>query len=334
MWTSWPDSKAWISPGVLGQVGDAAQFDLVVVGHQQLAALGGHEHLPEHPTGLGADRDVVQVGGVGAEAPGAGHRLVERGPDAVVGLELYGGHQALSVGGAQLLHLPVVQQRVHHRVLAPQLLQGASIGGVGPGAGLLLRGKAQLVEQQLAHLLGGVHVEAPLPRGLEHQRPKPLGVGHQLVAQGSQSRHVHPDAHVLHTGQHPDQGNFHVVVEISQALGIQGLQQGRGQMGHGQGVEASLHRRLCLVAGIVVEQPALIGLDSPRQLHRRVGPHEIVELVAPAGRIEQIGGNLSVQGQPRGVDPPRQQPQDQRLHVMGQERGARAEECGQGVVAC
>ena len=59
-------------PGVLGQVGDAAQLDLVVVGHQQLAALGGHEHLSEHPTGLGAYRDVVQVGGVGAKPPQCG----------------------------------------------------------------------------------------------------------------------------------------------------------------------------------------------------------------------------------------------------------------------
>ena len=108
-------------------MGDAAQLNLVVVGHQKSAAVGSHEHLAEHPAGLGAHRDVVQVGGIGAEAAGTGHRLVEGGPDAVD-----------PVGGAQLLHLPVVQQLAHHRVLVPQLLQGGGVGAVGTGLGLLL----------------------------------------------------------------------------------------------------------------------------------------------------------------------------------------------------
>ena len=289
-------------PGILGQVGDAAQLDLVVVGHQQLAALGSHEHLPEHPPGLGAHRDVVQVGGIGAEPPGAGHRLVESGPDAVVGLEPHGGHQALPVGGAQLLHLPVVQQCIHHRMLAPQLLQGAGVGGVGPGLGLLLRGKAQLVEQQLAHLLGGVHVEAPLARGIDHQRPKPPGVGLQPVAQAGQPLHVHPDAHVLHAGEHPNQGHLHVIVEASQALGVQGVQEWSSQMGHGQGLKAGLHRRRHRIAGIVIEQPALVRLIDPRQLHRRVRPHQIVEPESPAGRVQEVGGDLGIQGKPGGID--------------------------------
>ena len=71
--------------GVLGQVGDAAQLDLVVVGDQQLEALGGDERPAELLALLGAHRDVVQVRGVGAEPAGAGHGLVEGGVDAAVG---------------------------------------------------------------------------------------------------------------------------------------------------------------------------------------------------------------------------------------------------------
>ena len=46
---------------VLGEVGDAAQLDLVVVGDQQLAARPRHERPAEQPALLGADRDVVEV---------------------------------------------------------------------------------------------------------------------------------------------------------------------------------------------------------------------------------------------------------------------------------
>ena len=72
--------------GVLGEVGDAAQLDLVVVGDEQLVAGGGDERLAEGAADLAAHRDVVQVRRVGAQPAGAGHRLVERGVDAPVGL--------------------------------------------------------------------------------------------------------------------------------------------------------------------------------------------------------------------------------------------------------
>ena len=57
--------NASIRPGVLGEVGDAAQLDLVVVGDEQLAARRGDERLAEQPALLAAHRDVVQVRLVG-----------------------------------------------------------------------------------------------------------------------------------------------------------------------------------------------------------------------------------------------------------------------------
>ena len=71
--------------GVGGQVGDAAQLDLVVVGDHQLVAGCGDERLAERPTLLGTHGDVVQVRLVGAEAAGAGDGLVEGGVDPAVG---------------------------------------------------------------------------------------------------------------------------------------------------------------------------------------------------------------------------------------------------------
>ena len=141
-----------------------------------------------------------------------------------------------------------------------------------------------------------------------------------------QALHVNTDPHVLHAGQHPDQRHLHVVVEVAQALGIQGRQQGRGQMGNGQGTEAGLHRRIDRIAGVIVEQPPLVGLGGPRQLHGCVGSHQVFQLVPPAGRIKQIGRDPSVQGQSGGIDPLRQQPQDQRFGIVGDEPSALSKE--------
>ena len=49
-------------PRVLGQVGEEAQLDLRVVGHQQLAALGGDEGPPELPAPRRPQGDVLEVG--------------------------------------------------------------------------------------------------------------------------------------------------------------------------------------------------------------------------------------------------------------------------------
>jgi hypothetical protein len=120
---------------------DDPELDLVVVGDEEAATVGRDEAPPEPPALLAADGNVVQVGLVGRQAPGAGHRLVERGMDALVRSHL--GQERLAVGRAQLLHLPVAQQGVDDGVLAPQLLQGLGVGRVAR-LGLLLRCQAQL----------------------------------------------------------------------------------------------------------------------------------------------------------------------------------------------
>ena len=55
----------------------AAQLDLIVVSHKQPTAVAGCESGAEHTPPSGADRDVVQVGIIGAETAGASHSLIE-----------------------------------------------------------------------------------------------------------------------------------------------------------------------------------------------------------------------------------------------------------------
>ena len=111
----------------------------------------------EPPAVVGADRDVVQVGAVAGQTTGAGHGLVEGCVDAAVG-----GHfaeQTGAVGAAQLLDLAVLQQRVDELgPLVAQLFERCGVGGEAR-LGLLAGGEALLGVQDLAQLVGGVHVE-------------------------------------------------------------------------------------------------------------------------------------------------------------------------------
>ena len=203
---------------VLREVGDAAQLDLVVVGHQQLAARRRHERPPERAPQLGADGDVVQVGLVGRQPAGAGHRLVEGGVDAAVVGHL--GQQPVAVGRPQLLDLAVGQQVLDDRVLALQAFERGGVGRVA-GLGLLLRGEAQLVEEDLAHLRRRVDVELGA-RVLVDLRPVRLDLGVEVVAQAAQLVGVDADADRLHAGQHADERDLDRVVEVRQVAVVRG----------------------------------------------------------------------------------------------------------------
>ena len=313
-------------PRIGGQVGDAAKLDLVVVGHQQAAALGGDEGGAEHPAPLGPDRDVVQVGGVGAEPAGPGHGLVEGGPDAVAGPHL--AQQPLAVGGPQLLQLPVVEQVLDHRMGLPEPLQGLGVGGVA-GLGPLQGREPQLVEQDLPELLGGVEVELASGGG-DHRGPHLLGLGGQLVADAGEDGRVDADPDVLHAGQHPHQGGLDVVVQVGQALGGQGLPQRRGQPVHRQSGPGGLDGRGG-GRGVEVEVELARGRIRFGQLQAGEAGQHLGQVVAVAGGVEQVGGQHGVQAQVHRIDTPIHQIAQERLGpVHGQRRTAGAEHPGQG----
>ena len=146
---SWPRLERVDQPGVLGEVGDAAQLDLVVVGDEQLAA----RRRARTPCGTSrprsrAHRDVVQVRRVGADS---------RPVRATVWLNVAWmrpsardlGEQALAVGRPQLLDLAVAQQVLDDRVLAGAASRALAASVEKPGLRLLLRRQAELVEQDL-----------------------------------------------------------------------------------------------------------------------------------------------------------------------------------------
>src|SRR5690606_36847514 len=109
---------------------------------------------------------------------------------------------------------------VDDRVLALQLLEAGSVGGVA-GLRLLLRDETELLEQDLAQLRRGVDVEL-VARGLDDRLAVALDVGDEAVPEALELRAVDPDAEVLHAGEDADEGHLDLVVEAAQPPGVEG----------------------------------------------------------------------------------------------------------------
>ena len=236
--------------------------------------------------------------------------------------------QAVAVGGAQLLHLAVGEQVLDDRVLAGQLLEAGGVGGE-PGLRLLLRGEAELVEEHLAQLERGVHVEL-VPGRLDDRGAVALDVGDQPVAEALQLVAVDGDAGVLHAGEHADERHLDVVVERAQALGVERGEQRRDQAVDGEGPPGGGGGRR---RGRAVEVELALGrrvaVGDPGA---GVADHQLLEQVAALGRVEEVGGQRGVERQAAHVDVEAGERAHERLGLVGGERPtAGAGQRGQGV---
>ncbi|CAN4017544.1 hypothetical protein AJOOGB_AJOOGB_04360, partial [Dysosmobacter welbionis] len=102
----------------------------------------------------------------------------------------------VGIGGFQLGVLAILQHRPHDGGLVPELFQHIGVGGPA-GLGLFAMGQAQLAEEDLPQLLGGVDVEF-LPRhgvDLLFQLGAPPG---QQIPESTEGLGVYPASGGLH----------------------------------------------------------------------------------------------------------------------------------------
>ena len=274
--------------GILRQVSDAPQLDLVVIGDEHLESLRGHERLAELPALVAAHRDVVEVRLVRREPPGARDGLVERRVDAPVGRDLV--QQALAIRGTKLLDLAVREQQLDDRMLIAKALERRCVGRV-TGLRLLLRREPELVEQHLTQLVRRVHVELDAGLGLD-RLIESMALAHQPVVERSQLDDVDPDADSLHSRQHTDERVLDRVVERAHALVLERLLE-RG---------SEPRRRNCVERGrrAVVDSDAVeIELELVRlvgaELEPRVPSEQVADRVARLSRVEEVRGDARVE---------------------------------------
>ena len=267
-------------------MGQHPQLNLGVVRVHQQAVLRGEE-LPQLPADGGAHGDVLQVGLGAGDAPGAGLRLVEGGVHPPVRADHL--QQPVAVGGFQLGHGAVAQHLVHHRVEQPQLLQHVGVGG--PAAlGLFPVGQAQLAEQGLSQLLGGVDVEL-VPHLFDNLVVELVHLGLQLFAVSLDALLVHIEADVLHLGQHKAEGDLDGLQQLLLAVLRNGLFQGLTQPRHGR---PKVQLRLLEVR----QGHAVLGAEA---LHVVAGGGGI-QKISRQGRVHADGLHLAAQFQGPAVE--------------------------------
>ena len=144
----------------IGHMGQHAQFDLAVVGADQLRSGRRHEGGADLAALLGAHRDVLQIGFGRGETARGGCRHRVAGVDAA-GLRVDVARQRVGIGRAQLGQLPPVEHapRQFH-ALAGEILQRVGVGRPGAGGRLASAGQAHAAIEHVAQLLGRADVEA------------------------------------------------------------------------------------------------------------------------------------------------------------------------------
>ncbi len=239
---------------VVREMREHPQLDLRVVGRQQPAAFVGDERTAHLPTIGCAHGDVLEIRVLARDATGRRVGLLEGGVDAPVVVNER--RQCVGVRAAELLDLAVTQQVFDDRVLVGHLLERV---GVGRRAGLRLldRRQAELLEEDLAQLGRGVHVELHPGVGLDLSDEVLAALG-QLGAQSLEELAIDLDAGVLHPRQHAHERPLDALVEVGELARLQRLGERAGEAAHGQRAPSRL-----VDAGLAVEvevERALLGV--------------------------------------------------------------------------
>ena len=201
-------AKAAAEVLVAGVVGQHAQFDLRIVGRQQdPAPLPRHKGRADLPAGLGPHGDVLQVRVAGAEAPGRGHGLMERGVDAA---RAWMDHlrQGVHVRPLELRVLAVLDDLRRQRVRPGRAPPERRRRCWDRSSSRERTGSFCSVEQDLLELLGRGDVERMPGQGVDLLLQR-LELAGEPAAQFGQAAAVHADAVVLQLHQHLDQRHLH-----------------------------------------------------------------------------------------------------------------------------
>ena len=218
----------------VGDMGQDAQFDLAVIQADQHLALRGHKSFSDAPSFLGAHGNVLQVrigrGEASGDRPGEGIRGVDA-PGFRVDMVL----QRIGIGRLQLGQLtPVQHPRGQVVPFGGQVFQHIGPGGIGPGLALDAAGQAELVEQDLAQLLGAAHVEAFAGERVDF-RLQPRHFLRKGIRHARQRIAVHLDAGHFHRGQDRHQRAFQCFIDGGYLrlvqLRLEGLPQAQRHVG-------------------------------------------------------------------------------------------------------
>ena len=183
--------------------------------------------------------------------------------------------QRVEVGLDELRELPEALDLGDDRVLVADRLQHARVGAEAGLAAALAR-EAELLEQDLGRAAAGEPITNSSPASSQISRSSWSASARMREATVSSLRGVELDARLLGLAQHVHEREL----DVGQQVGRARARASCGGAGGSASSWMSTARARLLVVG-VDRHPALLG--------------ELVERVAAAGGVEQVGGDLGVE---------------------------------------
>ena len=132
------------------------QFDLRIVGADQLTAGRGDEHAPDLFAALLAYGDVLQIGLGRRQSARSGDRLTEH--RVYPSLGVYQRQHAVEIGGFEFGKFTVGQDKRNDRVLVFECREHFNVGRIAALC-LFARFQSEFFEQNVRELFGGIEVE-------------------------------------------------------------------------------------------------------------------------------------------------------------------------------
>ena len=201
----------------VGEMGEEPELDLAIVGRDELAPFGRDEGAPDLAPFLGADRNVLQVGFRGRQAPGRG-RSERIGRVDAMRRRVDEAWQRVGIGRLELGDLsPFEHARRQLMAFGGEVLEHARGGRPGAGRGLLAPGQAHLAEQNIAKLFRRAGVEgcAHDPVDLVFEPGHALG---KLACHAREDVSVDRDPAPLHARQNLDERTLEPLVDHGHLL--------------------------------------------------------------------------------------------------------------------
>ena len=194
------------------------EFDLRIVGRDQLLAFGGDEGRPDLPPLGGPDRDVLDVG-VGRGQPSGRRTNHREGCVHAPGFGKDAFHQRVGIGRFQLRQLPPVEHLGgDFDAFGRERLENVGRGRIGASLGLLAAFQPHLLEQDLAKLLWRSDIEL-LAGKFDDLAVQHFHAGCEIVRHPGKDRRVDRDSRIFHRCQHRNQRTLQPLIDRAHTLG-------------------------------------------------------------------------------------------------------------------
>ncbi len=289
---------------VLCTMSQDPQLDLGIVRGKEHRTLLRHERLPDFPALLAAHRDILQVR-VGTAQPSRGcDALVERGMNpARFRVDQFA--KGVRIRGLELGKGPVPKQESRQFVIPGKCGQHIHVSGIPFGfPGFFHHRQSELFKQDHTELLRRIDVElfarSRVDIGLDPFKLVLKGFG-QLV----DFFPVNFDPGDFHPGQHRQKGHFHIVHQGFQTIRPDSF--GEFVVRHQREIRVFAGIFICIRNPDLVKPFLLFSLSGDLLVGKGFVPEKIhcdlVQAVAPCGRIHKMGCDHGVEYNAVHFDP-------------------------------